>query len=334
MSIEGKSFSPDTSHPGDTAHSTGTAHPAGTSETTLPILGMTCMGCAASVQLALSDLPGVHEATVDLHAGQARVIYDPSRVEPGQMAEAVGEAGYQVARSGYQVARSGYQVARSGYLVARSGYQVDHEEPAAARQSLARGETPHPWRCPVPFGLLGGAGLLILYLGLVSLAQGWEHAIELLAEDAWIVGPILAGFGVQVGLYTYLKTVIHAVGRGTGALAGAGGGTSTVSMVACCAHHVTDVLPLVGLSAAATFLAEYRIPFMLVGLGTNLIGIAVIGVLIVRERRRLAACALNNQGSARPGGRAGGDGDSRVRESGNQGLRTRGIGRQFSGPNS
>jgi copper chaperone CopZ len=302
------------------SHSIGTVHPAGTTEATLPILGMTCMGCAASVQLALSDLPGVHDATVDLNAGEAQVIYDPGRVGLDQMADAVAQAGYQVARSGYQVARSGYQVGR--------------QEPAASRQPLIRGKTPRPWRRPVLFGLLGGAGLLILYLGLVSLAQGWKHAIELLAEDAWIVGPILAGFGVQVGLYTYLKTVIHAVGRGTGALAGAGGGTSTVSMVACCAHHVTDVLPLVGLSAAATFLAEYRIPFMLVGLGTNLIGIAVIGVLIVRERRRLAACALNNQGSAHPGGRAGGDGDSRVRESGNQGLRTRGIGRQFSGPNS
>ena len=148
------------------------------------------------------------------------------------------------------------------------------------------------------FGLLGAAGLLILYLGLVSLAQGWEHAVELLAGDAWIVGPILAGFGLQVGLYTYLKTVIHAAARGTGALAGAGGGTSTVAMVACCAHHVTDVLPLVGLSAAATFLAEYRIPFMLVGLGTNLIGIGVIGALILRERRRLAGCSLDAQPAA------------------------------------
>jgi copper chaperone CopZ len=279
MSIEGNSLSPDTSHPGDTAHPTGTAHPAGTLETTLPILGMTCMGCAASVQLALSDLPGVHEAAVDLAARQARVIYDPSRVEPDQMAKAVAEAGYEVARS---------------------GHQVGPKEPVASPRSSIPGEILRPWRRPVLFGLLGGAGLLILYLGLVSLAQGWEHAIELLAEDAWIVGPILAGFGVQVGLYTYLKTVIHAA-RGTGALAGAGGGTSTAAMVACCAHHVTDVLPLVGLSAAATFLAEYRIPFMLVGLGTNLIGIAVIGALIVRERCKLAECALTDQ----PGPTAG-----------------------------
>ena len=112
------------------------------------------------------------------------------------------------------------------------------------------------------------------------------------------MGPILAGFGVQLGLYTYLKTVVRAAARGTGALAGAGGGTSTAAMVACCAHHVTDVLPLVGLSAAATFLAEYRIPFMLVGLGTNLIGIAVIGVLILRERRRLAEYSMDTQPAA------------------------------------
>jgi hypothetical protein len=145
------------------------------------------------------------------------------------------------------------------------------------------------------FGLLGSAGLLILYLGLVSLAQGWEHAASLLAEDAWIVGPILAGFGLQVGLYAYLKTVIHAAARGAGALTGAGGGTSTAAMVACCAHHVVDVLPLVGLSAAATFLAEYRIPFMLFGLATNLVGIGVIGAFIVRRRRYLAECYLKTQ---------------------------------------
>jgi hypothetical protein len=99
-------------------------------------------------------------------------------------------------------------------------------------------------------------------------------------------------------MYTYLKTVIHVVAKGTGALAGASGGTSTAAMVACCAHHVTDVLPLLGLSAAATFLAEYRIPFMLVGLATNLIGIGVIGYLIGREHRHLAECAVLNTRSA------------------------------------
>jgi hypothetical protein len=55
-------------------------------------------------------------------------------------------------------------------------------------------------------------------------------------------------------------------------------------MVACCAHHVADVLPLVGLTAAATFLANWKIPFMVVGLLTNLIGIAIMLREILKAR--------------------------------------------------
>lgn len=238
-------------------------------ELTLPIHGMTCLGCVANVQLTLGDLPGVHQAEVDLSTKQARVSYDPAQVGRAQMVAAVAEAGYSV--------------------------EEKNEQEASPVPTPTRNA--HLWWRPIFFGLLGMVGLLALYLGLVSLAEGWIHAVELLLEDAWLVGPILLGFGVQIGLYTYLKTVAQAAARGTGALAGAGGGTSTAAMVACCAHHVTDVLPLLGLSAAATFLAEYRIPFMVVGLVTNLIGIGVIGYLILRQRRQLAECELKGHHS-------------------------------------
>jgi hypothetical protein len=56
--------------------------------------------------------------------------------------------------------------------------------------------------------------------------------------------------------------------------------------VACCAHHITDVLPVLGLSAASAFLAEYRIPFMAAGLSMNLIGISVMVSILVKERRK------------------------------------------------
>jgi hypothetical protein len=44
---------------------------------------------------------------------------------------------------------------------------------------------------------------------------------------------------------------------------------------------------LLGLSAAASFLAAYKIPFMLVGLTMNLIGIVVIVRTIRRAQRHL-----------------------------------------------
>ena len=60
-------------------------------------------------------------------------------------------------------------------------------------------------------------------------------------------------------------------------------------MVACCAHHVVDLLPLVGLSAAAVFLNAYKTPLFLVGITMNVIGIVVITRQLQRARR---ACAV------------------------------------------
>lgn len=141
---------------------------------------------------------------------------------------------------------------------------------------------------PVAIGLLGVALLTGLYFGIVSWAESPQHAVDLFWEDRWIVIPIILGFGVQAGLYTILKLrlflPITTVGP-SGTMMGAGGTTSTIAMVACCAHHVTDVLPFLGLTAAATFLAQYRIAFMLVGLGTTLIGILMMLFILFKERR-------------------------------------------------
>jgi hypothetical protein len=70
-------------------------------------------------------------------------------------------------------------------------------------------------------------------------------------------------------------------------LMGTSGGTSVTSMVACCLHHVTDVLPVLGLSAAATFLTRYQRPFMLTGLGMNILGIIVMLIVLYREYRKI-----------------------------------------------
>ena len=145
---------------------------------------------------------------------------------------------------------------------------------------------------PVGAGLVGAGLLTLLYFGIVSWAEGWQHAVELFWQDRWIVLPIILGFGVQSGLYIVLKKRLFLPVQSTGpsgALTGAGGGMSTVAMVACCAHHVTDVLPILGLTATAAFLAEYRTIFMLVGLSTTLLGIVVMLIILMRERRKAFA---------------------------------------------
>ncbi|MGA2764770.1 MAG: hypothetical protein ABSG17_15580 [Spirochaetia bacterium] len=137
---------------------------------------------------------------------------------------------------------------------------------------------------PIAVGILGTAVILAVYLTILGLAQGWAHAVQLLREDAYLVTPITLAFGVQVGLYAYLRTIIRAKSRSGGAMTGASGATSSAAMVACCAHHVADLLPFLGLSAAAGFLAAYRVPFMVLGLAVSLAGIGVIVRRIMRYR--------------------------------------------------
>lgn len=147
---------------------------------------------------------------------------------------------------------------------------------------------------PLGAGLAGAIFLTSLYFGIVSWAESPRHALDLFWQERWIVIPIILGFGVQVALYIILKKRLFipsglatmAGASPSGALTGAGGATSTAAMVACCAHHVTDVLPIVGLTAAATFLAEYQTLFMLVGLGTTMVGIAIMLFILIRERRK------------------------------------------------
>ncbi|MBF6606319.1 MAG: hypothetical protein IVW53_12125 [Chloroflexi bacterium] len=137
-------------------------------------------------------------------------------------------------------------------------------------------------------GMAGAASLLGTYLAIVGIAQGFEHAVEQLTTDALFVGLIAAGFGAQIALFVELRAIDRRH-RAAAAVTAVGTGTSAAAMLACCAHHLVDLLPLVGLSAAAVFLNAYRTPLFLVGIAMNLLGIAVIGRRLRKARR---VCAV------------------------------------------
>lgn len=152
-------------------------------------------------------------------------------------------------------------------------------------------------RILVPAGafLLGSALIASFYLGILTWAQGWDYAASQFSRDRWYVLPILLGFGIQTALYSILRWRLFLPAPSAGpdgaltpvrGMMGASGGTSATAMVACCIHHVTDVLPILGLSAAASFLTRYQRPFMLLGLGMNLLGIIVMLVVLHRERQK------------------------------------------------
>ena len=153
---------------------------------------------------------------------------------------------------------------------------------------------------PFGTGLLGSFSMAVLYFGIVSAVESPDHALDFFVQDLWIVIPIILGFGVQVALYTILKLrlfispqlasnpALSQSNQVASSGLGASGATSTMAMVACCAHHVTDILPILGLTAATAFLAQYRLWFMWIGLGMTLIGIVYMLFVLFREKRMFA----------------------------------------------
>ncbi len=62
----------------------------------LPVLGMSCAGCASSVEESLHDLPGIQEASVNYASQMLKLRYEPKSVQLERVHKAVQDAGYDL----------------------------------------------------------------------------------------------------------------------------------------------------------------------------------------------------------------------------------------------
>lgn len=69
----------------------------GAATVALHVERMMCSSCKAAVKAAVTRLPGVQGVAVDVASKTATVEYDPARVSPRRIAEAVNRAGYPAA---------------------------------------------------------------------------------------------------------------------------------------------------------------------------------------------------------------------------------------------
>jgi hypothetical protein len=137
----------------------------------------------------------------------------------------------------------------------------------------------------VRVGVLAGAALTGFYALVIVWASGAAHLRDQAAADWPWLAAIIAGFAVQVALLVELRHR-HAAAKHEQAAAGAGAGASAAGMVACCAHHIADLLPIVGLSGAATFVGDWRIELMAAGIAVNAVGVLVAGRRLRADTRR------------------------------------------------
>lgn len=156
------------------------------------------------------------------------------------------------------------------------------------------GGSPCAKRTSIAYGILGAGALLAVFFAVVTLSNGSFPSAVDEGKKIWYWIVLLAGgFGLQLGLFVYLKRVVQEHMAGATAEVAAAGTVSTGSMVACCSHALVNLLPILGISAAATLLARYQLPLLLLGVFSNLVGLTIMIGLFQRHRLLAADNVVN-----------------------------------------
>jgi P-type Cu+ transporter len=138
---------------------------------------------------------------------------------------------------------------------------------------------------PAMFGMMATVALLVFYFGILSLVSGWDFAISQFAAFWYFVLPLAIGFGLQVALYVCLRQIT--THDQCGKVVATSGTTSTAAMISCCAHYLTNILPVIGTAGIISMIAQYQIEFFWVGLAFNAAGLAYIASKVIAARAHM-----------------------------------------------
>lgn len=144
---------------------------------------------------------------------------------------------------------------------------------------------------PVGFGTLAFVLLLAVYFVILTLVSGGAFALDQFRQFWYFVLPLAVGFGIQIGLFAYLRQLVSAP-HGSRTVVAASGTTSTAAMISCCAHYLANVAPVIGATGLVTFAAQYQIEFFWVGLAFNAAGITYITAKVLNARKEHAQCTV------------------------------------------
>ena len=139
---------------------------------------------------------------------------------------------------------------------------------------------------PILYGILASAILLGVYFALLTLVSGWTFTLSQFAAYWYFITSLTVGFGIQIGLYQYIKILVHS-GQGMGKVVGVSGTTSTAAMISCCAHYLVNLLPVLGVTGIVTFVAQYQVELFWVGILSNIIGIGYMANRIMKFKKNI-----------------------------------------------
>lgn len=141
----------------------------------------------------------------------------------------------------------------------------------------------------IRLGVIAFLLMLAVYFGVVGLVSGLNFALEQFLEFRYFLIALALGFGVQAGLYTYLRSLVGRHGT-SGKVVAVSGTTSTAAMVSCCTHYLLNILPVMGITGFLTLVAQYQIELFWVGLAFNAAGILFIASRVAKAIKEHKKC--------------------------------------------
>jgi Cu+-exporting ATPase len=142
-------------------------------------------------------------------------------------------------------------------------------------------------------GVLATAGLLGFYFLILSLVSDWAFAVDQFVTFRYYIISLAIGFGIQIGLYTYLRSAIQSH-CSSGKVVAVSGTTSTVAMISCCAHYLANILPVIGATGLVSLVGQYQVELFWLGLASNAAGILYIASKVVRFSKASPAMVIDS----------------------------------------
>ncbi|MDO8658072.1 MAG: hypothetical protein Q7K55_05000 [Candidatus Levybacteria bacterium] len=158
---------------------------------------------------------------------------------------------------------------------------------------------------PILYGLIAALLLLGFYFLILNFVSGWGFTLKQFDDNWYYVILLSSGFGIQVGLYTYIKQYSSSEAKRSrevlngdsslrlspdrtiendGRVVAVSGTTSTVAMISCCSHYLVNILPILGITGLVTFVSQYQTELFWVGIASNLAGIVYMISKVLKIR--------------------------------------------------
>lgn len=135
---------------------------------------------------------------------------------------------------------------------------------------------------PYIMGAISMLFMILFYFGLLWLTtKDYLHSFYFFMDKWYLLTPLFIGFAFQMYLFQKLRFIIQ---ENNVKMTVASAGTSGLAMVACCAHHLADLFPVLGFAGIAIAITKYQDWFLATGVLMNLIGIWYMRSRIKKQR--------------------------------------------------